>query len=460
MKQHNAGSFRDPSGFVFTSDNIILRQINKSYQEEYELLINSGLYEKLIEEKLLIPHQEMPLTLAMKPEIAYKIIKPEQIRFISYPYEWSFSQLRDAALAVLKIQKTALEFGMSLKDAPAYNIQFHRGHPVLIDTLSFEKYAEGLPWVAYKQFSQHFLAPLALMCKVDIRLSQLLKNYIDGIPLDLAAELLPSRTKFSFSFLTHIHMHAKSQKHFSDKPEKALKGKMSKQSLLGLVDSLESSVNKLSFNPGGSEWGNYYNETNYSTKAFEHKKEIIKKFLERSGGDMIWDMGANNGEFSRLANTDSQVIAFDIDPVAVEKNYLNLIEQKIDNILPLQIDLTNPSPALGWNNKERQSLSQRGPADTVMALALVHHLAISNNLPLAMIARFFERITKNYLIIEFIPKVDSQVQKLLASRVDIFSEYTQESFEAAFSQLFTIVEKTAIVDSSRLVYLLQSKANQ
>lgn len=460
MKRYDTSSFRDPSGFVYTADNVLLRQINQSYKLEYEKLISSGLYQKLVEEKLLIPHQEMPLTLAMNPDNAFKIIRPEMIKFISYPYEWSFSQLREAALTVLKIQKIALEFEMILKDAPAYNIQFHHGRPILIDTLSFESYVEGVPWVAYKQFSQHFLAPLALMCKVDVRLSQLLKNYIDGIPLDLAAELLPARTKFSFSFLTHIHMHAKSQKHFSDKPEKALKGKMSKQSLLGLIDSLESSVKKLTFSTTGTEWGNYYDETNYSSGAFDHKKDLVQKYLTQAGGDMIWDLGANNGAFSRLANDNSQVIAFDIDPVAVEKNYLDLIDKQIENILPLQLDLTNPSPALGWDNSERLSLSQRGPADTVMALALIHHLAISNNLPFEKVASFLAGITKKYLIIEFVPKEDSQVKKLLASREDIFSEYNQGAFETAFEKHFQIIEKNRISDSSRLVYLMQPKAAQ
>lgn len=460
MKRSEDSSFRDRSGFIFTSDKILLRQINQSYRAEYEQLLSSGLYQKLIDDKLLIPHQEMPLTLAMDPKQAYKIIRPEPVKFISYPYEWSFSQLRDAALVMLNIQKISLEYDMSLKDAPAYNIQFHRGRPVLIDTLSFEKYVEGRPWVAYKQFSQHFLAPLALMCKVDIRLNQLLKNYIDGIPLDLAAELLPSRTKFSFSFLTHIHMHARSQKHFSDKPEKALKGKMSKQGLMGLIDSLESSVKKLSFNPGGTEWGNYYNETNYTPAAFKQKRQIVKKYLTKVGGDLIWDMGANRGEFSRLASDKALVVAFDFDPAAVEKNYLDLIENKIEHILPLQIDLTNPSPALGWNNRERKSLPQRGPADTVMALALIHHLAISNNLPFDLIARYFNEISKKYLIIEFVPKDDSQIQKLLASREDIFSDYNQAGFESAFSRLFEIIEKSPIVDSGRLIYLMQTKAVQ
>ena len=147
-------------------------------------------------------------------------MQPEIIPFISYAYEWSFSQLQDAALATLAIEKKALEHGMSLKDASAYNIQFRGSRPVLIDTLSFERYREGEPWVAYRQFCQHFLAPLALMSHTDVRLGQLLRVYIDGVPLDLASRLLPGKTKLSLGLATHIHLHAQAQRKYADKPAK------------------------------------------------------------------------------------------------------------------------------------------------------------------------------------------------------------------------------------------------
>ena len=193
-----AGSFRDPSGFLFHLNGLIYRQINIEYKKNYIHLMKSGLYEALMDTKLLIPHEEVNIG-SLASDNAYKIIKPEQVLFISYPYEWCFSQLKDAALTTLKIQKKSLNFGMSLKDCSAYNIQFRKGKPILIDTLSFEEYREGKPWIAYRQFCQHFLAPLALMSYKDIRLNQLLRIYIDGIPLDLAIHLLPFRTRFVFS---------------------------------------------------------------------------------------------------------------------------------------------------------------------------------------------------------------------------------------------------------------------
>ena len=206
-----SASFRDPSGFLFSQNGILFRQINRTYSEDYARLMDSGLYEKLVKANVLIPHVEVDQAPAEK-EAAFKVIQPERVPFISYPYEWSFSQLKDAALATLSIHKRALKLGMSLKDASAYNIQFVHGKAMLIDTLSFEVYKAGEPWTAYKQFCQHFLAPLTLMSYRDIRLSQLLRVYIDGVPLDLVSELLPFKTKFNFGLLTHIHVHASSQK--------------------------------------------------------------------------------------------------------------------------------------------------------------------------------------------------------------------------------------------------------
>ena len=453
-------SFRDPSGFLFFRQGILYRQVNKQYQEHYDHLMSSKLFTKLVNSRLLIPHEEVGLE-PEEPASAYKVILPEPISFISYPYEWCFSQLKDAALTTLTIQKLALESGMVLKDASAYNIQFQNGKPVLIDTLSFEIYREGAPWVAYRQFCQHFLAPLALMAYTDVRLSQLLRVYIDGIPLDLAARLLPRRTRYRLGLATHIHLHAAAQKRYGNKQvEKAqVSRKISRISFLGLMDSLESTTRKLKWKPSGTEWGDYYvaSCSHYSPSAFEHKKQVISQFLERIQPASIWDLGANTGEFSRLATGSSnRTIAFDIDPSAVEQNYLLCTQNKETRILPLVMDFTNPSPSIGWNNRERHSLTDRAPAHVVLVLALIHHLAISNNVPLPLLAEYLNSLGR-WLIIEFVPKEDSQVQKLLVSREDIFSGYHVGGFEAAFGAYYTVHEKVNVQDSLRLLYLMEGK---
>lgn len=455
-------SFRDPNGFLFTRNGALYRQINHGYSAEYAKLKDSGLYDKLLKAGQLIPHTEVDVVPSI-PEISLRVIQPERVPFIAYPYEWSFSQLKDAALATLSIQKKALKVGMSLKDASAYNIQFHKGKATLIDTLSFEIYKEGEPWVAYKQFCQHFLAPLALMAKTDVRLSQLLRVYIDGIPLDLASRLLPLSTRLNFGLLTHIHLHAQVQARYADKvvehPKQAAKGAgMSQQSLLGLIDSLSATIKKLEWKPAGTEWGNYYEITNYSDAAFEHKKSLVSEWAARLTPQLVWDLGANNGEFTRLASSQGFTsVAFDIDPAAVEQNYRQVKAAKEQNILPLVLDLTNPSPALGWHNRERESLSDRAPADMVFALAIIHHLAISNNVPMQQLADFFYDMGK-WLVIEFVPKSDSQVEKLLTSRLDIFDHYTREDFEQVFASRFDIREKVNVRESERYLYLMERRA--
>jgi hypothetical protein len=455
--KRESSSFRDPDGFIFSYNGKLYRCINFSYQQNYEHLIQSGLYDKLVENELLIPHKEVQIPNIETTINYYKILEPEVIPFISYPYEWSFNQLKDAALVTLQIQKMALKYGMCLKDASAYNIQFRNGKPILIDILSFEKYQEGAPWVAYKQFCEHFLAPLALMVYKDIRLNQLLKIYIDGIPLNLATKLLPFRSWLRFPLLLHIHLHARSQKYLLNKNINVDKRTFSKKSLLSLIDSLESAISKLKWEPEKTEWSEYYKDTNYSQEAMFHKKKLVDDYIEEVKPNIVWDLGANIGIFSRIAsNKGIYTVSFDSDPSVVEKSYLQVKNYKERNILPLCVDLTNPSPSIGWSNKERLSLIERGPCDLALMLGLIHHIAISNNVPLIQIADFLSQICR-YLIIEFVPKDDSQVQRLLRFRKDIFHDYDEKNFEIAFLNYFSILKREKIVDSKRTIYLMKNK---
>ncbi|MCL6566029.1 MAG: SAM-dependent methyltransferase [Acidobacteriia bacterium] len=449
-----AGSFRDPSGFLFERSGILYRQINRSYQADYERLIDSGLYHRLVELGWLVPHEEVAVEPA-EPELAWKVIRPERVPFVSYPYEWCFGQLRDAALLTLQIHRLALEHGMGLKDASAYNVQFRGGRPVWIDTLSFATYREGEPWVAYRQFCQHFLAPLALMAHREVRLNQLLRVFVDGVPLDLASRLLPWRTRLQPRLAAHVHLHARVQQRFGDKPKAHAGRQMSRHAMLGILSSLERTVAALRWEPGGTVWSDYYQDTNYSPAAFEHKRQLVSEFLQRLRPRLVWDLGANIGVFSRLASERGiYTVAFDMDPAAVEKNYRQAAARGDTQLLPLVADLTNPSGAMGWAERERMSLAERGPADALLALALVHHLAIGNNVPLANIAEYFARLGRA-LIIEFVPKEDSQVQRLLAAREDIFTHYTRAEFERAFGRWFRIEQAVPIRESQRILYCMQ-----
>lgn len=454
-----AGSFRDPCGFVFLRGEHLYRQVNKRYRENYDRLMDSGLYSELVDDGLLVRHSETDDPPA-DANLVYKIIQPEMVPFVSYPYEWCFSQLKDAALLTLAVQKRALAHDMVLKDASAYNVQFLGARPILIDTLSFEEYREGEPWVAYRQFCQHLLAPLALMAHKDIRLGQLLRVHIDGVPLDLASGLLPTRTRFTPGLLTHVHLHAGSQRRYAARrPVWPGRRGMPRISMLGLIDSLEATIRRLRWKPLDTEWGDYYDKTNYSEEAMQDKERILSGYLDELKPRRVWDVGANTGRFSRIAASKGAfVVAFDVDAAAVENNYRQCRREAESNLLPLFLDLANPSPAIGWNNEERPSVLQRGPTDTLIALALVHHLAVSNNVPFESIAESFARCCCT-LIIEFVPKEDSQVQRMLVTREDIFVDYNQHRFEKAFAKHFDIIAGATIRGSGRRLYMMSKRSN-
>lgn len=460
-RQTLGSSFRDPAGFLYTENGILYRKINPIAYEDYFALINSGLYQELADRQLLIPHEEITEYEIDSPP-GEVIIRPEKIQFISYPYEWCFSQLKDAALRTLEIQNIALTLGMSLKDCSAYNIQFHNGSAILIDTLSFERYQEGEPWAAYRQFCQHFLAPLALMAYTDVRLNQLQRVYIDGIPLDLASKLLPRKTTLNFALNVHIHIHAKSQERFSEKEldPKVERKRISKNQLRGLLESLKSGVEKLTWQGELTNWAEYEKFHNYSPAGIKAKEDLVAEYLSRANPTAIWDLGANVGKFSRLASQRNlSTIAFDFDPGAVELNYSKTIHEGDKYLLPLILDLTNPSPNLGWALEERQSLMERGPVDAVMALALIHHLAIGNNVPFSNLVTFFSKICR-WLIIEFVPKDDPQVKRLMKVRKDIFSDYTLDNFVQVFSRSFEMISHQQIVDSNRVLFLMENKTKR
>jgi hypothetical protein len=450
-------SFRDPSGFLFEHDGAVHRQVNRCCAPHYDRLMDSGLYADLTGRGLLIPH-EVVTGVASGRGDPHAVLRPEPLGFVSYPYEWCFSQLKDAALTTLEVQRSALRFGMTLKDASAYNVQFHRGRPVFIDTLSFERYREGVPWVAYRQFCQHFLAPLALMARRDVRLGGLLRLHIDGVPLDLARSLLPARAWLDVQLWLHIRLHARFQARYAADAEAARRVRpVSKRALTNLITALESAVRKLEWAPGGTEWADYAEGDSYTAASHEHKRALVAEFLDALAPREVWDLGANVGDFSRIAaDRGIATLAFDVDPACVERNYRRTRERGETRVLPLLLDLANPSPALGWAHRERASLVERRSADVVMALALVHHLAIANNVPLPSVAEFLASLAPG-LIVEFVPKSDPKVRILLATREDVFPDYTPAGFEAAFGARFEIEAATPLTDSERTLYRMRRR---
>ncbi len=450
------GSWRDPFGFVYRRDGEVLRQVNHVAAPEWDALEADGFLRRLQSAGLLIDHQAVTLEHAARPDIAHAVIRPEPLPFISYPYEWTFGELKAAALLTLTIQQQAAAAGFELRDASAYNVQFLRGKPLFIDTLSFRRATPGAPWIAYGQFCEQFLVPLTLMARRDIRLGRLQRDSLGGIPLDLAAALLPGRTRLSLGLGTHIHLHARAQRQHADRPESAGRARgrsMSRTRQEALVDSLQRLVGGLSWAPVGTAWAEYGSTaSSYDDESARRKDAIVGAMVEASRPAAVWDLGANAGRYSAIAaRTAQRVIALDIDPAASERHWQALQSSGETRILPLLQDLADPSPAVGWDLRERRSLFDRAEDATLLALALVHHLAIGQNVPLPMLSATMARLGRT-LIIEWVPKEDPMVRRLLASREDVFPGYTREEFEATFTADWALADCVPIEGTPRLLF--------
>jgi hypothetical protein len=444
---------------VFHRDGILHRQVQAMAEADWRAFLDR-LYESLVRDRLVVEHEDADLDAAAVPG-AVAVVRPRRIGFISYPYEWAFSQLKEAALLTLDLQARALDTGMRLKDASAYNVQFEDGRPVLIDSLSFEVADPTEPWPAYRQFCEHFLAPLALMAYRDVRAGLLLRDFIDGVPLDLATSLLPGRSRLNFGLLSHLHLHAGAQRRAAKEPPptegaERPRRRVSATGQRALLDSLRRTVSGLHWKPSGT-WTEYATQTSYSDVATAGKAQLVGEMLETVGGSDAWDLGANTGVYSAIAaDAGYRVIAWDLDAGAVEAHWRRVRGDGNPKILPLVLDLANPSPAIGWGLQERASFLERGTPDVIMALALVHHLAIGNNVPLPAVARLFARMAP-HAIVEFVPKQDPMTRRLLAARRDVFEHYSIDGFRTAFGEQFEIVREGPITDSPRTLFLLRRR---
>ncbi|WP_179022464.1 class I SAM-dependent methyltransferase [Winogradskyella forsetii] len=459
-KNAHSSSFRDPSGFIFVEDGDIKRVINPIYFKQYTALTDRGFYNTLFKNDLLIPHIELTNS------EQHIILKAEKIPFVTYPYEWSFNMYKEAALLTLKLQKFSLEHGFSLKDASAFNITFHNGKAIFIDTLSFDFYTDNSPWRAYKQFITHFFGPLVLAHYHGAQQLKLLSNFIDGIPVKMISSMLPLKTKFSPVLYSNIHLLAKLEdKHNEDYNGESKVASLSKKGQLNIIKSLYDYIKKLDLKEH-SEWGNYYDKTNYTDAAFVKKSDIINNWVNTIQPGRLIDIGGNDGTFVRkLDGNFNTALVCDIDNNAVDFNHKAMKLNKEQYMLPFVLDVLNPSAAIGLNNTERDSFLNRIKAlapDVTLALAVIHHMSLSGNVPFSESAKFFSSFSK-YLIIEFPKRDDSWVQRLLDNKADFrdyFEFYNVDNFEKAYSEYFEILEKKAIEGSERLIYLLKFGPNE
>lgn len=433
MTRKEISSFKDPGGHIFYDDRDIYRQINRCYRDDYNKLLESGLYDRLNDENLIIGHRETDR------EGGFKVIKPEEIDFISYPYEWSFSQLKDAALLTLKIQKIALRHGMILKDASSYNIQFKNGEPVFIDTLSFKIFEEDL-WQGYEQFCKEFLAPLALMQYRNTEIPQMMKSFPEGIPTDLVSEILPLRTVFKPRIALHIHLLSRLQEKIPE-AESGYNRSISKTSLIKFVESLEKTVKGLkSPNKDSLELSSDYKR---SKEKFLTKN--IPRFEEHR--TVIFSSSSNCiGFFERII--DKSFILFFDTLTETEAAYKIIKEKNPDNIDVFLQDIRSPSPGIGWANKEMKALEDRNIPESAIVLNL-DKLVLEDNIRLDMVAEYLSQMFDS-LIIEFMPEKYSNYSR---SGSEKHVEYSLDRYEQVFNQYFSIEDEEKTEEDRKLYFM-------
>ena len=457
----NSGSFRDPSGQVFSRDGKIYRAIFDPGVKDFEAARDAGVYSNLIEAGLLLPHEEVAeYDLAPKGTV-YCLTHP-RLPMISYPWEWPFSLLKDAALIHLDAMEMLVPQGFWLRDASAFNVQYDGNRLRLIDTLSIGQRVPESPWVAYGQFCSHFLAPLAMAAYCDIRTLSLWRNYIDGYPLDLVTQIIPFWRRYRPGLFMHLTLHSRFQdvadrKENIGKEKSTKKPKVSDHGLIGLIRSLKRTVSNIVWKRSSKLWDAYCEIRTYQDEDVAKKSEYVDRMVERLQPKMVWDLGANTGEFSLIAAAyGAFVVSVDGDPACTEHLYRRLSgEGNLRGILPLTMDLANPSPGLGWNGRERLSLRDRGPVDLILALALIHHLVLRSSVPLSLIAEWLAELS-HHVLVEFVPHTDPMVQKLLRNRENEHLPYDLDVFKSSFGKFFTLVDN-AQLSNGRTLFLCEAK---
>lgn len=450
------GSFRDPAGGVFHFEGRILRYLSASGASDFTALDNSGLLGELIDRGDLIPTRQLQRSEAptLQSFDADTVVEHERVPFISYAYEWPFELLRGAALQYLEALRLSLSYGFILKDATTFNTQFLGSRPVMIDVSSFEPYQPGQPWAGYAQFCRMFLNPLLLQSKAGIPFQQSLRSSIEGIAPSELSRLMPLRHKLRKSVFMHVVLQAWLGRKL-ERDQQAIKRAADQQvdarTLERLVDHLDGTIRGLRRSTNSSVWSEYEADCHYESDATAAKERFVDQTLAKWKPRSLWDFGCNRGQYSEIAARHSgYVVAMDGDELAVGA-VTSRPEADHRRILPLVMDLGNPSPSQGWAGTERYGLTERGPADAALALALVHHLSLSGHVPLGAVVDWLADHARR-AIVEFVPANDPMAQRLLAARLDRPVGYDAETFESALRRHFRIERVESLSGSGRKLY--------
>jgi hypothetical protein len=466
-----SGSFRDPENQVYeiqpknqNGKLRILRGLSADALKNFQQISAQTFFQKamgaghIVQSHLLNPEDEDAA--AIMADGWAGVLEHEPVPFVTYPYEWTFFMLRDAALLQLKLIETCIENGWTLKDATPYNIQWTGSHPVFIDLGSFIPWEASEPWTGYRQFCSMFLTPLMLRAHLDIDHLPLMRSCIDGIPPTEAIKYFSGVKCLKKGVLSHIVFPAKVENSIAsrerdDAPASQRKShRQSTAMVAGLVQSLTRLVQKLNSEIRHTDWSHYESTHSYREADFETKKAFVLKHASSSQRGNVWDIGCNTGTFSRICSAHChQVISVDGDHDAVEQLYLAEKENPDSNILPLVMNLANISPAQGWSGLERKAFDQRRRPDLVLCLALIHHLRMSANIPNLLFLKWLHSLQAE-VVLEFVNREDEMVVKLLTNKKEQYDDYSLEQFTSEAERYFTVKDRASLKGGQREIFFL------
>ena len=467
----DAASFRDPTNAVFYRNGTVLRGLSGDSIDNWTALAKTAFFARRIADRSLVATAAAAADVGGAEigsglDVAWPVVlEHERIPFVTYPYEWTFGQLRDAALLHLDLLRDALGEGMTMKDGYAYNVQWRGARPVFIDIPSFER-STGGPWAGYKQFCQTFLFPLLLQAHRGMPFRPLLRGQVNGIEPRQIATLLGARDVLRPGVLKHVMLHSAMDARFAAAGhgaratrEELTKAGFSTELTKAMAASLRKLVAKLSWRAGDSPWKSYQSTSTYTGEEQAAKGAFVDAALAGWAPlGSVWDLGCNDGTYSRVAARHAAyVVAVDGDEPTVDSLYRALRAEASEAILPLVMDLTDPSPAIGWRNRERAAFFDRGSPDAVLCLALVHHLAITANVPLPAVLDWLHAFTPR-LVIEFVAPTDPMATRLLANKpAGMFPDYTADAFERLLAERFDLERRLPLPSGTRTLYAVRRR---
>ena len=454
--EFDPGSFRDRSSRVFLRDGRVFRAMDAASLATWRRASALPFVKELLAQQQIVGTREVSAdefaAFALPAGVA-GVLEHVRIPFISYPYEWSFAMLRDAALLHLRLLTESIRAGLILKDASPYNVQFAGKQPVFIDIGSFTAHAPGEPWLAYRQFCELMLFPLFLQAYRGVDFQPILRGELEGISARQCLQWLRRRDLFRPGVFTHGWLQAKLEQHtqaLSTSTVGDLKTSGFKTSLIEhLLRKLTRLVERLQWQPPRTQWTNYDNSLHHVAEDRQAKSVFVRKVSELRPRGLVWDLGCNDGRYSLIAREKAAtVVAMDGDHACVDQLYRSAGS---NNVLPLCVNLANPSPAMGWRGRERKRIEDRGRPELILCLGLIHHLVIAANIPLAEVVDWLASFRAE-VILEFPSKQDRMVQTLLRNKRDQYDDYSQEFLEAQLRRHFNIALRESLPSGARTLY--------